>query len=85
MSKSIILTFDVEEWFHTTFMYEYLTSRDIAQSRIYESLQTCLDLLNEHDIAATFFCSSRTCRKESENNKHDYRCQSSARDCITFI
>ncbi|WKZ28112.1 MAG: polysaccharide deacetylase family protein [Candidatus Dojkabacteria bacterium] len=55
MSKSIILTFDVEEWFHTTFMYEYLTSRDIAQSRIYESLQTCLDLLNEHDIAATFF------------------------------
>ncbi|KXK27449.1 MAG: Peptidoglycan deacetylase [candidate division WS6 bacterium OLB20] len=54
-SKTILLTFDVEEWFHTTFMTDYIDPHLFSVSRVMENLGFVLDLLQEFDITATFF------------------------------
>ncbi|MFQ5492681.1 MAG: polysaccharide deacetylase family protein [Candidatus Dojkabacteria bacterium] len=55
MSKSIILTFDVEEWFHTTFMTKYIPVNLLEESRVEHNISMPLELLAKYDIPATFF------------------------------
>lgn len=53
--KYIILTFDVEEWYHTSFMTEYITPELLQIKRLEKNLEYPLQLLKKYDISATFF------------------------------
>jgi polysaccharide deacetylase family protein (PEP-CTERM system associated) len=55
MSKTIILSFDIEEWFHTSFMGEYIPKEMLNVSRIDINLEYPLILLEKYQIPATFF------------------------------
>ena len=53
-----ILTFDIEDWFHILDNTSTKTEKDWSnfESRIYKNTERILDLLNEKNQKATFFC-----------------------------
>lgn len=55
--KTMILTFDIEEWFHILDINNNLiTDWDKYECRIYENVEFILNELNKHGHKATFFC-----------------------------
>ena len=55
MSKNIILTFDVEEWYHTSFMGKYIPRELYNVKRIDTNINYPLELLEKYEIPSTFF------------------------------
>lgn len=55
-----IFTVDVEEWFHAAVIEKYIPRNQWSNqtSRLEYSIQLLLDLLDEHQATATFFCLS---------------------------
>ncbi len=53
-----ILSFDVEDWFHIRFDQEFFEKVNCStyKSRVVDSVMTLLNLLDEVDIKASFFC-----------------------------
>ena len=50
-----ILTFDIEEWFHS-FQEGLPSTWNKNEVRIHQSVDLILDMLNEHQVSASFFC-----------------------------
>ncbi len=55
MSKTIIFSFDIEEWFNTSFMGDYIPKELRSESRIDINLEYPLMLLEKYKVPATFF------------------------------
>ena len=80
-----ILTFDVEEWFHVRFDNEFLDDSKLLnsfQKRLDRNMKIILDLLDEHNQKATFFCLGWVARryphiiKEIDARGHEIGCHS---------
>lgn len=73
-----ILTFDIEEWFHLLDNESTKGEKQWAnyESRIHNNVDRILDILDRHNIKATFFCLGWIARKYPEvvrkiSNKHE--------------
>ena len=60
-----ILTFDIEEWFHIKFDFDFLDENKISkyENRIDNNMQFIFDILDQHKLKATFFCLGWVARK----------------------
>ena len=68
MFKTCILTFDVEEWFHTEwFNVEKIINKyyygKYPKTDIIQSIIKLLDLFKKHDVKGTFFILGETAEK----------------------
>jgi len=59
-----ILTVDVEEWYHARYVMNRASGR--REERVSDSLATTLELLNEHNVRATFFIVGELAEKHPE-------------------
>ena len=80
-----ILTFDIEEWFHVRFENEFLDDSKLLDSfpkRLDLNMKIILDLLDDHNQKATFFCLGWVAReyphivKEIDARGHEIGCHS---------
>ena len=80
-----VLTFDIEEWFHIKFDNEFLDDSKLLNSfekRLDLNMKIILDLLDEHNQKATFFCLGWVARryphiiKEIDVRGHEIGCHS---------
>jgi polysaccharide deacetylase family protein (PEP-CTERM system associated) len=80
-----VLTFDIEEWFHIRFDHEFLDDSKLINSfemRLDQNMKIILDLLDEYNQKATFFCLGWVARryphvvKEIDSRGHEIGCHS---------
>ena len=68
-SFSNILTFDIEDWYHSTFLDIPESQWDSCESTFEQQLDTVLNLLKKTDNKATFFTVALLARKHPEAMK----------------
>ncbi len=63
-----ILTFDIEEWFHILDNDSTKTEKEWAnyESRIHRNMDKIFQILDDHDVKATFFCLGWVAKKYPE-------------------
>jgi len=82
-----ILTFDIEEWFHCDFISDSSTWNNY-ETRIYESTDRILQLLNEKNLKGTFFILGWIADnypdviKKIHKHGHEIGCHSLAHDLV---
>lgn len=85
-----ILTFDIEEWFHSDFFSDH-SSWDNYEVRIYKNVERILTILEEKDVKATFFCLGWIASKHPDIVKtiysggHQIGCHSNTHNLVTQL
>jgi polysaccharide deacetylase family protein (PEP-CTERM system associated) len=59
MKKCIMLTFDVEEWYDTSFLTEYMSPELFKVGRLHRNIRFPLEILQQYSVPATFFVLGR--------------------------
>lgn len=88
-----ILTFDIEDWFHINFEKEFNdeTLWENYESRIEQNTDVILEILEEKNIKATFFCLGWVARKyptlirKISDKGHDIGCHSDIHNLVSVM
>jgi peptidoglycan-N-acetylglucosamine deacetylase len=89
-----ILTFDIEEWYHIRFDDAFLNDSILLKSlekRLDYNINLILDLLDKHNVRATFFCLGEVARnspgviKRINDRGHDIGCHSNNHRLVTSM
>jgi peptidoglycan-N-acetylglucosamine deacetylase len=89
-----ILTFDIEEWYHIRFDDTFLNDSILLKSlenRLDYNINLILDLLDKHNVKATFFCLGEVARNSPgiitriNDRGHDIGCHSNNHRLITSM
>jgi peptidoglycan-N-acetylglucosamine deacetylase len=89
-----ILTFDVEEWYHIRFDDEFLNNSRLLNSlekRLDYNINFILDMLDQHNQKASFFCLGEVARnspgviKLIDDRGHDIGCHSDSHRLVSSM